>query len=77
MPGVSKVLVNAKEINEKKCQFLHQSVYFLGHRVENGKKFPSEHKIKAVINFPEPKSIKRVQSSLDPTGYFGKCNSKD
>lgn len=44
----------------------------MGHRIENGKIYPSTEKTKAVVRFPEPKSIKQVQSFLGLTGYFRK-----
>ena len=59
-------------INMKKCQFIKRSVEFLGHRIEDGKLYPSEFKTKAVKNFPDPKTIKQVQSFLGLTGYFRK-----
>ncbi|GFV92218.1 uncharacterized protein K02A2.6-like [Trichonephila clavipes] len=38
------------EINFKKCQFLHNTIEFLGHIIKNGRLFPSTSKTKAVIN---------------------------
>ena len=60
------------EINWKKCQFVKTNVEFLGHQIENGKLFPSEFKVKAIAKFPEPKTIKQVQSYLGLSGYFRK-----
>ncbi|GFS99477.1 retrovirus-related Pol polyprotein from transposon 297 [Trichonephila clavipes] len=50
------------EINFKKCQFLHNTIEFLGHIIENGRLFPSPSKTKAVINYPDLKNIKEVTS---------------
>jgi len=64
-------------INWKKCCFLLQSrVEFLGHVVENGRIYPSTHKIEAVHKFPEPTNVKQVQSFLGLSGYFRKCIPK-
>lgn len=60
------------EINKKKCQLLMRRVEFLGHVIENGKIYPSLDKTKAVMKFPEPRTIKQVQSYLGLTGYFRK-----
>ncbi|GFT09348.1 retrovirus-related Pol polyprotein from transposon 297 [Trichonephila clavipes] len=49
------------DINFKKCQFLHNKIEFLGHITENGRLFPSPSKTKAVINYPDLKSIKDVR----------------
>ncbi|XP_043462406.1 uncharacterized protein LOC122498643 [Leptopilina heterotoma] len=60
------------EINFKKCQFLKMRVEYLGQIVEDGKVYPSPNKVKAVVNYPEPKSLKDIQSFLGLTGYFRK-----
>ncbi|GFT76914.1 retrovirus-related Pol polyprotein from transposon 297 [Trichonephila clavipes] len=60
------------EINFEKCQFLHNTIEFLGHIIENGRLFPSPSKTKAVINYPDLKNIKDVHQFLGLTGYFRK-----
>ncbi|GFX25296.1 retrovirus-related Pol polyprotein from transposon 17.6 [Trichonephila clavipes] len=61
------------EIKFKKCQFLKKKFEFLGHIVESGTIKPSPTKTLAVRKFPEPTTIKQVQSFLGLTGYFRKC----
>ncbi|GFS81958.1 retrovirus-related Pol polyprotein from transposon 17.6 [Trichonephila clavipes] len=60
------------EIKYKKCQFLKRKIEFLGHIVESGTIKPSPTKTLAVRKFPEPTTIKQVQSFLGLTGYFRK-----
>ncbi|GBO46567.1 Retrovirus-related Pol polyprotein from transposon 17.6 [Araneus ventricosus] len=60
------------ELNIKKCQFLKREIEFLGHRIKDGKLYASPSKIKAVMNFPEPKCTKDIRSYLGLTGYFRK-----
>ncbi|GFW29450.1 retrovirus-related Pol polyprotein from transposon 17.6 [Trichonephila clavipes] len=60
------------EIKFKKCQFLKKKIEFLGHIIESGTIKPSPTKTLAVRKFPEPTTIKQVQSFLDLTGYFRK-----
>ncbi|GFY56671.1 enzymatic polyprotein [Trichonephila inaurata madagascariensis] len=60
------------EIKFKKCQFLKKTIEFLGHVVENGTIKPSTAKTQAVRKFPEPTTIKQVQSYFGLTGYFRK-----
>ncbi|GFT06102.1 retrovirus-related Pol polyprotein from transposon 17.6 [Trichonephila clavipes] len=60
------------EIKFKKCQFLKKKIEFLGHIVESGTLKPSPTKTLAVRKFPEPTTIKQVQSFLGLTGYFRK-----
>ncbi|GFS96205.1 hypothetical protein TNCV_1141741 [Trichonephila clavipes] len=50
------------EMKFKKCQFLRRKVEFLGHVVENGTIRPSIAKTIAVKKFPEPTTVKQVQS---------------
>ncbi|GFU56470.1 hypothetical protein TNCV_2609871 [Trichonephila clavipes] len=60
------------EIKFKKCQFLKNKIEFLGHIVESGTIKPSPTKTLAVRKFPEPTTIKQVESFLGLTGYFRK-----
>lgn len=59
-------------INWTKCRFLQTTIEYLGYIVSNGTIKPSTNKTKAVINFPQPKNIKNIQSFLGLTGYFRK-----
>lgn len=58
------VLKNASEyglqLNLKKCQFVKKSIEFLGHVIEGGRVHPSSEKVKAVLNYPEPKGLKQI-----------------
>ena len=61
---LSKAKESGLQINWQKCQFMQTSVEYLGHKIERGKIKPSESKSAPVINFPEPSSIKKLQSFL-------------
>jgi len=60
------------KVNWEKCEFLQQSIVFLGHRVEKGTISPGEDKIRAVKNFSLPKNVKAIQAFLGLTGFFRK-----
>ncbi|GFV41333.1 retrovirus-related Pol polyprotein from transposon 17.6 [Trichonephila clavipes] len=60
------------EIQFMKYQFLKRKVEFLGHIVEDGTISPSLSKTLAMRNFPQPTTLKQVQSFLGLTGYFRK-----
>lgn len=60
------------QINWKLCQFMCQTIEYLGFEISFGSIKPSQHKTFAVERFPEPNSVKRVQSFLGLTGYFRK-----
>ena len=58
--------------NWKKCQLLQHKVEYLGNIIENGTITPSAEKVKALINYPVPKTQKQVQRLLGLCGYFRK-----
>lgn len=60
------------ELNRKKLKLLKRRVEFLGYVIENGSIYPSPEKTLAVVNYPEPKTYKQLQSFLGLTGYFRK-----
>lgn len=60
------------EMNWKKCELLTTKVEYLGHVIENGTVTPTSDKIKAVANFPEPKTLKQLHSFIGLTSYFRK-----
>ena len=74
--NLEKVLQVASEagllINWDKCSFFQSEVEFLGHIVNDGSVRPSERKIQAVMSFPEPTNVRKLQSFLGLTGYFRK-----
>jgi len=74
--NLARVLSVAEEyglkINWEKCTFLQSRIEFLGYIIEAGNIYPSEKKTKAVMKFPGPTNVKRVQSFLGLTGYFRK-----
>ncbi|XP_043501575.1 uncharacterized protein LOC122523751 [Polistes fuscatus] len=49
-----------------------QEVEFLGHVIVNGRNRPSRGKTEAVMKFPQPSSVKQIQSFLGLTGFFRK-----
>lgn len=60
------------EINWKKCELLTTCVDYLGHTIENGTVRSSVDKIDAVMNFPEPKTLKQLHSFIGLSSYFRK-----
>ncbi|GBN20128.1 hypothetical protein AVEN_46023-1 [Araneus ventricosus] len=60
------------EINFKKFQFLKRKIEFLGYVIEEDTIHPSPSKTTVVQNFPQPQSIKQMQSFLSLRGYFRK-----
>lgn len=55
-----------------KCEFLQKEVLYLGHQItKNGLK-PNNDKIKAVLDFPIPKTPTEIKSFLGLIGYYRK-----
>ncbi|GFW09407.1 retrovirus-related Pol polyprotein from transposon 17.6 [Trichonephila clavipes] len=61
------------ELNlKKKCNFLQRKNKFLGYIIENGTIKPSPSKTQAVQNFPQPQTLRQLQSFIGLTSYFRK-----
>jgi transposase InsO family protein len=57
-------------LKASKCQFCREEMQYLGHIItKNGIK-PDPALVKAVLEFPQPKKVKDVQSFLGLTGYY-------
>ena len=54
----------------RKCQFLVETVAFLGFEISNGQVRPGIDKTAAVQQFPVPKSVHNVRQFLCLTGFF-------
>ncbi|KAL4118953.1 hypothetical protein QTP88_011831 [Uroleucon formosanum] len=60
------------KIQPTKCEFLKQQCMYLGHIIsENGIR-PDPEKIKSVLQFPIPTSVKEIKSFLGLSGYYRK-----
>ena len=58
------------KIKLPKCSFLQDEVKYLGHIVtEKGIK-PNPDKIKAIKNFPKPKTVKEIRGFIGLVGYY-------
>lgn len=64
------VAENGLDIKWSKCQFLKDSIDYLGYRIRFNEVSPSEAKTLAVPKFPMPRTVKAVQSFLGLTRYF-------
>lgn len=59
-------------INLNKCKFFQSEVNFLGHKVSQNGIEPCIDKVKAIHEYPTPKSSKDVASFLGMAGYYRK-----
>lgn len=71
---LQKVLISFDQkdfrINPDKCEFAIQSVKFLGQVVHDDKVTPDPDKVKAVLDFAIPSTVKQVLSFLGTINYF-------
>jgi len=58
--------------NPEKCEFFKRSISFLGHVVSEGGIAVQAHKVKAVTEWPQPRTVKHVRQFLGLTGYYRK-----
>ena len=55
-----------------KCKFIQDSVKFLGHIIDASGVHASQDGIKAVLDFPTPKTIKDIQAFMGMAGFYRK-----
>ena len=55
-----------------KCEFLKDSVEFLGHRIDADGLHAMPGKVEAVVRAPEPRNVQELRSFLGLLNYYGK-----
>jgi hypothetical protein len=58
------------KIHPQKCQFVVDSIEYLGHIVSKEGVAPDLKKVKAIKNYPTPRSAKEVRSFLGFVGFY-------
>jgi len=56
--------------NTNKCQFAENKLLVLGHFLENGRIYPDQGKVKAVLEWPVPRTKTELKSFLGLAGFF-------
>ena len=59
-------------LNDKKCVFRTQSIHLLGHVIENGTKRPDPDRLKALMEFPYPKTAPQLNRLVGFFAYHAK-----
>ena len=75
MANLEEVLKRLEESGmrlKKKCAFLMLEVEYLGHRISRDGLQPTESKVHAVAEAPEPKRVAELRSFLEFVNYYGK-----
>lgn len=56
--------------NKKKCEFGRQLIQYLGHQISKKGVEMDKEKIKAVLEWEEPRTLKALRGFLGLTGYY-------
>ena len=59
-------------LKSKKCEFLKEKLHYLGHIVSREGVAPDDRKIQSILEYPEPRNIKELQSFLGLASYYRK-----
>ncbi|XP_062596369.1 uncharacterized protein LOC134257793 [Saccostrea cucullata] len=57
-------------LKKEKCVFMADEVTYLGHRINKFGRQPTEDKVQAIKNLPEPSNIKELQAFLGMLNYY-------
>ena len=58
--------------NPAKCKFAQREVTFLGHRIADGKVYTLDDKVKAMLEYKRPRSLRELRGFLGLMSYYRK-----
>ena len=64
------------QLKHEKCQFMKESVDYLGHHIDSQGVHASPNKVKAIVQAPSPKNVQELRSFLGMINYYGKFLAK-
>ena len=59
-------------LRKEKCQFLQESVEYLGHQIDETRVHTSPQKVKAVVDAPSPRNLQELRSFLGLLNYYAR-----
>jgi hypothetical protein len=69
---LSRLRENSLYVKEEKCDFARRDILFLGHRISLGKILMDDGKVKAIHDWPPPKTVSELRSFLGLANYYRK-----
>jgi hypothetical protein len=69
---LSRLRENSLYVKKEKCEFARQEILFLGHKISLGRILMDEAKVKAIHDWPAPKSVSELRSFLGLANYYRK-----
>ncbi|CAI6355228.1 unnamed protein product [Macrosiphum euphorbiae] len=67
-----RLRISNLKLQPDKCNFLKRECVYLGHVITKDGIKPDERKLKAVVEFPIPTTVKNIKSFLGLSGYYRK-----
>ena len=69
---LGKLRAAGLRLNKSKCKFVSSQVEFLGHIIDENGLHPTDDKIKAIHEAPQPRNVSELKSFLGLINYYGK-----
>ena len=69
---LSRLQSAGMRLKQQKCTFLLESVFYFGHVISEESLHTSAHKVKAIVDMPDPRDITELRSFLDMVNYYEK-----
>ena len=70
--ALKHLLEHGVGLKKEKCQFLQDSVEYLGHHIDVQGVHTSEKKLKAIVEAPKPRNVQELHSFLGVLNYYAK-----
>ena len=70
--ALSIIATAGLKLNKAKCEFLLPRVEYLGHMIDGNGLHPTQEKVRAIQEAPQPRNVSELRSFLGIINYYGK-----